>query len=437
MATDPTRPEDPMASVEDAAGTRAAVHDRRGVSRGALPRQTQAWIMVGLACLILAVIVLTGQPEPSPPLSVAAPVAPPATVQPERVRSYQESLTEREARLRALQATPPTDALVATPLQPVAPSTPVDPLVDERRRRDEQSLFADNVAFTRRGSATPPAGAPTQGPAPWSYPGLIPVPVPTAPGAPTSSDREAATPTNASSTMPEPATAPAPSPTVSTASTPPTLPGPQYTLLEGTLIESVLINRLDGTFQGPVQCLVTTPVYSHDRQAVVIPAGSRVLGSAAAVQAWGDRRLAVRFHRLLLPDGRTVSLESFTGLNQIGETGLTDEVDRHYLQVFGASLAIGAISGLAQFGTRAGYDITAIDASRQAAGTSLATSTARVLDRYLNVLPTVTIREGHRIKIVLTNDLHLPPYPRTTAAGSPPPAALSFVSRPRTSGGSR
>jgi type IV secretion system protein VirB10 len=229
----------------------------------------------------------------------------------------------------------------------------------------------------------------------------------------------------------------APSSDASTVST--TLPesGRPYTLPEGTVIESVLINRLDGTFQGPVQCLVTTPVYSRDRQAVVIPAGSRVLGSAAAVQAWGDRRLAVQFHRLLLPDGRSVSLESFTGLNQIGETGLTDAVDRHYLQVFGASLAIGAISGLAQFGTRGGYDMTAIDASRQAAGTSLATSTARVLDRYLNVLPTITIREGHRIKIVLTTDLHLPPYPRTTAAGSPPPAALSSVSRPRTSGGSR
>jgi type IV secretion system protein VirB10 len=438
MATDPTHPDDPTASVEDATGTRAAVHDRRGASRGALPRQTQAWIMVGLACLILAVIVLTGQPEPSPPLSVAAPVAPSASVQPERVRSYQDSLAEREARLRALQATPPTDALVVTSPPPVAMATPVDPLIDERRRRDEQSLFADNVAFTRRGSATPPAAsASTPVAAPWPYPELVPAPVSPAPAASTPSDHAADASTGASSATPAPATVRALSSTASAASMTSTESGPPYTLLEGTVIESVLINRLDGTFQGPVQCLVTTPVYSHDRQAVVIPAGSRVLGSAAAVQAWGDRRLAVRFHRLLLPDSRAVSLESFTGLNQIGETGLTDEVDRHYLQVFGASLAIGAISGLAQFGTRAGYDMTAIDASRQAAGASLATSTARVLDRYLNVLPTITIREGHRIKIVLTNDLHLPPYPRTTAAGSPPPAALSSVSRPRTSGGSR
>ena len=58
MATEPTRPEEPIESVGDATGTRAVVHDRRGIVRGALPRHTQAWIMVGLACLILAVIVL-------------------------------------------------------------------------------------------------------------------------------------------------------------------------------------------------------------------------------------------------------------------------------------------------------------------------------------------------------------------------------------------
>jgi type IV secretion system protein VirB10 len=145
----------------------------------------------------------------------------------------------------------------------------------------------------------------------------------------------------------------------------------------------------------------------------------------------------VRFHRLLLPEGRTVSLDALPGLNQVGETGLIDQINRHYFQVFGASLAIGAISGLAQFGTRSGFEVTAADASRQAAGASLATSTARVLDRFLNVLPTITIREGHRIKIVLTADLHLPPYPRTAAAGSPPPAALFPTLGPFPSGGSR
>jgi len=434
MATDPTRPADTIEPVDDAGSPRAAVHDRRHVPRGALPRQAQTWIMVGLACLILAVILLTGQPEPRPPVSMAQPAAPPATVQPERVRSYQESLAEREARLRALQASAPVDPLAVAPAgATVPPSTPVDPLEDERRRRDEQSLFADNVAFSRRGSGTLGAAPPTPVTTAWPDPGLVSAPVLGSPAPERQIDGVLADDPSGTASRETSAVSPRSTlPAMSAA----TASGP-HTLLEGTVIESVLINRLDGTFQGPVQCLVTTPVYSRDRQTVLIPAGARVLGSAAAVQAWGDRRLAVRFHRLVLPDGRTVSLESFTGLNQIGETGLTDEVDRHYFQVFGASLAIGAISGLAQFGTRAGYDMTAVDASRQAAGTSLATSTARVLDRYLNVLPTITIREGHRIKIVLTSDLHLPPTPRTLAAGSPPPTASSPVSRPFTSGGPR
>jgi type IV secretion system protein VirB10 len=365
--------------------------------------------MLGLAALILVVILVTGQPQPSPQVSLSQPAAQPGAVQPERVRSFQDALTEREMRLRAAQAAPPS-AAVATTARPTVAPAPVDPRLEEQRRRDEQSLFADNVAFTRRGSGTPvaPTQAVSQVTPLWPYPGFVPVSMSAPPASSAPTDTTGQPPDE--QIVPEAATVPPPSPSPSTPG-PVTENGPQHTLLEGTVIESVLINRLDGTFQGPVQCLVTAPVYSHDRRAIVIPAGARVLGSAVPVQAWGDRRLAVRFHRLVFPDGRTVTLESFTGLNQVGETGLTDEVDRHYLQVFGASLAIGAISGLAQFGTRAGYDMTATDASRQAAGTSLATSTARVLDRYLNVLPTITIREGHRIKIVLTNDLHLPAYP--------------------------
>ena len=132
-----------------------------------------------------------------------------------------------------------------------------------------------------------------------------------------------------------------------------------------------------------------------------------------------DSRLAVSFHRLVMPDGRTHSLDRFKGLGQIGDTGLKDRVDRHYLQVFGASLAIGAVSGLSQFGARSNvnaYDFG--DAYRQGTGSALAASTGRVLDRYLNVLPTLTIREGYRIKVYLTNDLQLPVYATTSSGGA-------------------
>ena len=143
----------------------------------------------------------------------------------------------------------------------------------------------------------------------------------------------------------------------------------------------------------------------------MIPAGARVLGTSSPVQAWGESRLAVSFHRLVMPDGQTHRFDRFKGLGQIGDTGLTDRVNRHYWQVFGASIAIGALSGLAQLGTQTGVDGTTFGESyRQGVGASLAASTGRVLDRYLNILPTLTIREGYRIKVYLTNDLDLPTY---------------------------
>lgn len=116
------------------------------------------------------------------------------------------------------------------------------------------------------------------------------------------------------------------------------------------------------------------------------------------------------FHRLLMPDGYSASLDKLQGLDQIGETGLVDEINHHYFQVFGVSLAIGAIAGLSQANTQYGLNTSAADAYRQGVASSLSQSSMNILDRYLNVLPTFTIREGYRVKIYLTDDLMLPAY---------------------------
>ena len=115
-------------------------------------------------------------------------------------------------------------------------------------------------------------------------------------------------------------------------------------------------------------------------------------------------RLAVAFHRLLLPDRSWIDLE-FTGLNQAGEGALQDQVDRHYFSTFAAAGAIGVVSGLAlaggsPFGLRAGV------------GQGLGQSATSVLDRFLNRLPTITIRAGHRLRIWFISDV-LVPRPRT------------------------
>jgi len=125
--------------------------------------------------------------------------------------------------------------------------------------------------------------------------------------------------------------------------------GPTHRILEGTVIDTVLTNRLDGSVAAPVNCLVTNPVYSHDGQYVLIPEGSRVLGETRPVQTFGETRLAVAFNRIVLPDGRTYRLDQFVGLNEIGDAGLRDQVNQHYKSTFGAAAAIGLISGFAQY----------------------------------------------------------------------------------------
>ena len=181
-------------------------------------------------------------------------------------------------------------------------------------------------------------------------------------------------------------------------------------VFEGTVLETLLINRLNGTFAGPINCLVTTGIYSHDRQQILIPAGTKVLGEAKKVEALGQQRLAVFFHRLIMPDGYSVSLDQFKGLNQIGETALRDKVNNHYLQIFGASLAVGILGGISEAGTGNVLTNSPLDRARAGLGASLANSSTEILDRFLNILPTVTIREGSRVKIYLSGDLLVPDY---------------------------
>jgi type IV secretion system protein TrbI len=116
-----------------------------------------------------------------------------------------------------------------------------------------------------------------------------------------------------------------------------------------------------------------------------------------------------------MPDGYSVDLDQFHGLDQAGATGLKDKVNNHYVEIFGASIALGVISGAAEATSfNQGYNETGSEAYRQGIASSLAQSGATVLDRFINIPPTITIREGHRIKVYITQDMLLPAYENHT-----------------------
>jgi type IV secretory pathway VirB10-like protein len=127
---------------------------------------------------------------------------------------------------------------------------------------------------------------------------------------------------------------------------------------------------------------------------------------------------------LLLPDGRTYELDHFAGLNDIGDSGLRDKVDQHYRSTFGAAAAVGLLTGLAQSLTSLGTNRIGTVVIAGSAGDATAQATAQTMNRFLNRLPTVTIREGHPVKVYLTGDLELPAY-----GGGAPPVGSGSIPR--------
>jgi type IV secretion system protein VirB10 len=416
----------------------ANVQEKTQKPQGLLPKNVQSWLLVGLAFLMVAIMWLTGGKKPPTPAKAGASTASsqaPLEVNETKIAELQNRIEDLQRQqlvaqsalaqqTRVLGVAGPQDSQQAQQ-QSVSGNLPnqgaEDPIQAERKRRAYVSLFASNVALTyRKTPATPPAPQPEALAA--AAQNLVPVgaedpqvaqllkqmqPNPLSPTPDTSSPApvRSDSPETANNRKEEEKNPAAVSAGSANASA-----GKTYLLFEGTILETVLINRLDGSFAGPVECLLSTNVYSNDRQHLLIPAGSKLLGETKKVDTFGQTRLAVVFHRVLMPDGYSVSLDQFKGLNQIGDTGLRDQVNNHYLRIFGVSLAIGALGAVAEGGTAGSLNASSFDLMRQGFAQSTAQSSAQILDKFLNIMPTVTIREGHRVKVYLSGDLALPDY---------------------------
>jgi type IV secretory pathway VirB10-like protein len=413
----------------------AEVQEKAPKPQGLLPKNVQSWLLIGLAFLMVAIMWLTGGKKPATPTKGTSPGVPlqvPLEVNETKINELQNRIEELQRQQLVAQSalTQQTRLLGASPpdsqqaQQGVSGNPPderaEDPIQAERKRRAYVSLFASNVALTYRKTPST-APAPESEPTPAAQ-SLSPV----GPDAPQIAQLlKEMQPGPISPVLGTPSPAPARNDSAETtherkeedknpaavrAGSANAAAGKPYLLFEGTILETVLINRLDGSFAGPVECLLSTDVYSNDRQHLLIPAGSKLLGETKKVDTFGQTRLAVVFHRVLMPDGYSVSLDQFKGLNQIGDTGLRDQVNNHYLRIFGVSLAIGALGAIGEAGTSGSLNASNADLMRQGFAQSTAQSSAQILDKFLNIMPTVTIREGHRVKVYLSGDLAVPDY---------------------------
>ena len=415
--------------------------------KGILPKGMQAYIYLGVAVVfILATFISSQTKHKQPNAKQVAAIPPPLlTADDTKIEEFDKQLRKQQASAAGsgYAPTPNTGAYGAavppgTPSEGQPPDPPYsangqppdgmtpqagngsgqrDPLVDQEREMTYKSRFASNLAYSQSRGILAPGHNPesnfvTASQSSSVTPALPPYgnnPLLSAqPAMPTPSQTPYAMGRPLASGQPQPSVAQQKSAEVHVDSA----IGQPYVHFEGTVIETALMNRIDGDAPGPVNVLVTNPVYSHDLQHVLIPDGTVVLGESKKIGSVGfgqQRRIAIVFHRMIMPDGFSVDLDKFNGLDQIGEEGVKDKVNNHYLQIFGASIALGSISGAAEATNgNAGLYMTGPEAYQAGVASSLSQSGADILNQFLNIPPTITIREGHRIKVYISQDLLLP-----------------------------
>jgi type IV secretory pathway VirB10-like protein len=395
---------------------KARLRDKRVGPEGVVPKQAQGYVVAGLAVVILmAVMFSKNRATPAAKGLSRNSAAISTDMNQRKIQELEQDLTADQRQVQqqqqarnnntaatvnagtATSAAAPTDVTSpASQLPPTETDRPRDPVAEAEKALAFKARFASNLV-SAADHVLQPVASPTDSADVLVRPS-------------TGSDLNPARPSSLPETQPSPGATTngskrAPEVNVNSAH------GQPYVVFEGTTIDTVLVNRLDGEFSGPLKVMVTNPVYSQDRQHVLIPEGSFILGDVQKVAGLGQKRLAVAFHRLLMPDGYSVDLDQFRGLDQAGAIGLKDKVNNHYAAIFGASIALGVIAGAAQAtNLNQGYNETGSEAYRAGIASGLSQSGANVLDRFINIPPTITIREGHRIKVYIIQDMLLPAY---------------------------
>jgi type IV secretion system protein VirB10 len=185
--------------------------------------------------------------------------------------------------------------------------------------------------------------------------------------------------------------------------------GRLYRVFEGTVLEGVVTNHIDGGFSGPILVMLTTDYYSHDHQQLLMPQGTRLIGTVQSVGNSEQRKMFVTFHRAVCPDGFSLDFDKYIGLDPLGTTGLATKVNHGYLMAFGAAAAIGGLGGLAQIGNNS----SVLDSStqiRNGISEQTAAEGEQVLNHFLNRLPIITLKEGSRARVYVGRDILIPSY---------------------------
>ena len=185
-----------------------------------------------------------------------------------------------------------------------------------------------------------------------------------------------------------------------------------YVVQAGTVIPAALITGIRSDLPGQITAQVTEAVYdSPTGQYLLIPQGAKLIGQYDSSVAFGQSRILLVWTRVIMPDGTSIVLERQPGADTEGYAGLEDEVDNHWGMLFKAAVLSTLLSVGAEAGTSNNNgESNLADAIRQGASNSFSQTGQQIVSRQLNIQPTLTIRPGFPVRVIVTRDLVLAPY---------------------------
>jgi type IV secretion system protein VirB10 len=187
-------------------------------------------------------------------------------------------------------------------------------------------------------------------------------------------------------------------------------PASPYVVQAGTVIPAALITGIHSDLPGQVTAQVTEHVYDTPTgKFLLIPQGSRLIGQYDSQIAFGQKRVLLVWNRIMLPDGKSIVLERQQGADAQGFSGLEDEVDYHWWNLTKAA----ALSTLLGIGTELGssdQESDLVRALRRGSQDSINNTGQQLVRRQHNIQPTLTIRQGFPVRVIVNRDLVMAPY---------------------------
>lgn len=184
-----------------------------------------------------------------------------------------------------------------------------------------------------------------------------------------------------------------------------------YEVLTGTVIPATLVTGINSDLPGQMIAQVSQNVYDTSRgNHLIIPQGTRLIGQYSSNVAYGQERVLVAWNRLVFPDGKTLDIGSMPGATGAGYSGLKDQVNNHYFRLFGSAflmsmISAGVVYSQDKYSDDDSDDVTASSAMAQQLANQIGQTAAQLIQKNLNIAPTLEIRPGFRFNVVVTKDM--------------------------------